>query len=368
MLSSPWMALALQRFLTPSTVTAMVFALVSSVLFYRARANYLRVPRLPPVPPGKTPPDCMVVIPARNEEGVVGGAVKSFPPDTVIVVDDHSTDKTADEARDAGAGVLEAPPLNGAVGKANACMAGARILTSRWILFADADTRYREGFLESVVEGAYHSEAFFLSVHLTPRPGSLTEHLLEPYTAALFSSSAGLQRDPAFLFNGQCILVLREAYEFVGGHAAVLKYLAEDLHLAKLAQRHRMGIAVARAGSLGNVRNYTGWNAAWRGIERKAFRFVHMPPGISLTILLTALCAALWLPLAAWLWFTGHHIAPFVLVLLVLLQLRPWYGNRPRLLLAPVAVYAALPLVLHGLFAAFMKKQTEWKGRRIKAA
>src|SRR5665213_3280059 len=159
------MALTLQRFLTPSVAAGVVFALVSSLLFYRARKNYLRVPLLPRVPPGRTPPDCMVVIPARNEAGVVAGAVKSFSPDTVIVVDDHSTDKTADEARDAGAGVLEAPPLQGALGKTNACMAGARILTSRWILFADADTRYQEGFLESAVEGAYHSEVFFLSVH-----------------------------------------------------------------------------------------------------------------------------------------------------------------------------------------------------------
>lgn len=87
-----------------------------------------------------------------------------------------------------------------------------------------------------------------------------------------------------------------------------------------------------------------------------------------MTILLTALCAALWLPLAVWLWFAGHHIAPLAVALLVVLQLRPWYGNRPRLLFAPVAVYAALPLILHGLFAAFLKKHTEWKGRRIKAA
>ena len=162
------MALALQ-FLTPSMAAAVVFALVTSVLFYQARRNYLRVPLLPRVPPGKTPPDCMVVIPARNEEGVVGDAVKSFPPDTVIVVDDQSTDKTADEAREAGAGVLEAPALKGALGQANACMAGARILTSRWVLFADADTRYREGFLESVVEGAYHSELFFVYQRMTIR-------------------------------------------------------------------------------------------------------------------------------------------------------------------------------------------------------
>ena len=360
MLNSPWMASAF-RVLPPSVAAALVFALVTSVLFFRARRNYLRVPLLPRVPPGKTPPDCMVVIPARNEEGVVGGAVKSFPHDTVIVVDDGSTDKTADEAREAGAGVLEAPPLMGALGKANACAAGARILISRWILFADADTRYQEGFLDSVVGEAYQSEVFFLSVHLTPRPQSLTEHLLEPYTEALLFSSSSLQREPAFLFEGQCIVVLREAYEFIGGHTAIAKFLAEDFHLAMLARRHKMGIAVVRAAGLGNARTYAGWKGAWRWIERKTFRFTGK-------IMLTALAAALWLPLAVWLWFAGHRIAPFLLALLVVLQLRPWYGNRLRCLLAPVAVYAAVPFLLHGLTTAFYRKQIVWKGRKVTPA
>ena len=309
----------------------------------------------------------MVVIPARNEEGVVAAAVQSFPPDSVIVVNDHSTDKTAGEAERAGAGVLEAPDLNGAMGKANACIAGARILTSRWILFADADTRYQDGFLDSVVEGAYHSEAFFVSVHLTPRPQSLTEHLLEPLTQALLFSSSRLPRDPALVFEGQCVLVLREAYEFIGGHVPVAHFVAEDLQLAKLAQRHKMGVAVVRAGSLGHARAYEGSQGAWRWFERRAFRLIHMRPRIIAAILATALCAALWLPLAAWLWLTGHRIAPFVLVFLVVLQLRPWYGNRLRCLLAPVAVYAVLPFLLRGLTAAILKKQIVWKGREVKA-
>src|SRR5665213_3280060 len=65
---------------------------------------------------------------------------------------------------------------------------------------------------------------------ITPRSQSLTEHLLEPYTEALLFSSSRLLRDPAFLFEGQCVLVLREAYEFIGGHSAISKSLAEDLH------------------------------------------------------------------------------------------------------------------------------------------
>ena len=96
---------------TPSITAAIVFAIVTSFLFVRARRRYLALPLLPLVKEGDAPPDCMVVIPARNEEGVVGAAVKSLPPDSVIVVDDHSTDATAEEAREAGAGVLDAPPL-----------------------------------------------------------------------------------------------------------------------------------------------------------------------------------------------------------------------------------------------------------------
>ena len=42
-------------------------------------------------------------------QGNIGAAVRSLPPDSVIVVDDFSEDKTAEEARDAGAGVLPAP-------------------------------------------------------------------------------------------------------------------------------------------------------------------------------------------------------------------------------------------------------------------
>jgi len=354
-------------YMAPSMVAAAAFAVVTSILFYRARRHYRALPLLRASPPGEAPPDCMVVIPARNEEGIVGGAVQSFPPDTVIVVDDHSADRTAEEAREAGAGVLEAPPLpQGSIGKANACMAGARILTSRWILFADADTRYQPGFLESAVRFADAGGLAFLSVHLTPRPQTFAERMLEPYAAALFFSGASPRGDPAAMFKGQCILVRREAYEFVGGHAAVARFLAEDVKLALMAKRHRMDFAVARTANLGHVRNYAGWTGLWCGIERHAFRFVQVNPGTGLTILLTALAAALWLPLVVWLEFTGHRVVPWVLVILVLAELRPWYGWRALLGLA--AIYIAIPVLLHGLIGALANRQVEWKGRTVKAS
>jgi chlorobactene glucosyltransferase len=349
------------------SAAAIVFVILTSFLFLRARKRYLSLPLLPVVKESGSPPDCMVVIPARNEEGVVGAAVKSLPPDSVIVVDDHSTDATAEEAREAGAGVLDAPPLvAGASGKANACMAGARILESRWILFADADTRYKKGFLESAVQVAEESGLGLLSVHLTQHPRNIAEHMIAPYASALFFSAAS-PRDPAVLCNGQCILVRRDAYEFLGGHAAVWKYLADDVMLAQLAQRHRMNFAARRAGALGRVRNYAGWMGAWRSLERNTFRLAQVNPWSNLTALMTALCAALWLPLAAWLWIAGHRITPIALVLLVLVQLAPWYRNPLRALLAPFAIYAALPMLIYSLIGALADRPIEWKGRTARA-
>jgi cellulose synthase/poly-beta-1,6-N-acetylglucosamine synthase-like glycosyltransferase len=99
--------------------------------FLRAFWNFLAIPELRSRSDDRTP-NCMVVIPARDEETYIARAVSSLPHDSVIVVDDHSSDRTAEAARKAGAGVLIAPDLTaGALGKSNACMAGARLLQSR---------------------------------------------------------------------------------------------------------------------------------------------------------------------------------------------------------------------------------------------
>ena len=206
------------------------------------------------------------------------------------------------------------------------------------------------------------------AILLTPRHEGLAENLLVPYLEALLlSKPQGYGGIPSAV-RGQCLLVLREAYEFIGGHATISNYVADDLHLAMLASRHKMGIGVVRASTLGHARTYSGWEGGWKWIERKAFRLFHMDARITVRTLLMASIAALWLPLAVWLWLDGHRVIPFLVVLLVLLALRPWYGNRMRLLLAPVAIYAALPFLFHGLTTAFFKKEIVWKGRKVTAA
>jgi len=80
-----------------------------------------------------------VIIPALNEEAAIGGVVGEVPRDLageVIVVDNGSTDRTAERARAAGARVVREPER----GYGAACMAGVRAAAGADLLvFLDGD-------------------------------------------------------------------------------------------------------------------------------------------------------------------------------------------------------------------------------------
>ena len=301
----------------------------------------------------------MVVIPARDEEGNIGAAVRSLPPDSVIVVDDFSRDKTAEEARAAGAGVLRAPqPIAGAIGKSNACMEGARVLTSRWIMFADADTRFEPGFVESAVAAAEAGKVDFLSVYLRAEYRTLWESALAPYGVALYFCGINPRADPASAFNGQCMLANRAAYEFIGGHRSVLGYLCEDVKMAELTMRHRMKFVVMRAPRLGRV------HIRPADFARNARRFAEVSSWRGMCIAFAAAGWALWLPMLLFL-FARHQFAVAVAwALLPSVFLSPWYGWA-RAILAPAGLYAILPSLLRGALDAATGRHVKWKGRVI---
>jgi glycosyltransferase involved in cell wall biosynthesis len=347
-----------------SVRVALALGLALVALLWRARRHYFALPEIWPLLKPESgslapPPDCMIVIPARNEEGNVGAAVRSLPPDSVIVVDDFSEDKTADEAREAGAGVLSAPkPPDGAVGKSNACMEGARVLTSRWILFADADTRFKPGAIDALVAAADVRQIAFLSVYLKPEFQTLLESAIAPYGVALYFSGVSPRSDPASAFNGQCVLVKRDAYEFVGGHRAVLGQICEDVKMAGLAQRHRLKFAVARAPKLGSVRIHPA------DFARNARRFASVKLWMGAWVVLTAAAWALWLPVLVFLLVHRQFGAALAWLVVPSVYLGVWYGWS-RAILAPIGIYAILPRLFSGAIGAITTRHFEWKGRVI---
>jgi 4,4'-diaponeurosporenoate glycosyltransferase len=359
----------------PSVWLAAALTLILGIVFRAGRRRYRALPAIAPVDRARdgAPPDCMVVIPARNEEALIGRAVRSLPPDTVIVVDDHSADRTAAVAREAGAGVLSAPglPRNG-LGKPNACAFGAAALTSRWVLFTGADTWFEPGFLEAAIGCAEAGKLALLSIYLDPEYHGLAEHVLVPYARALAFAGLSVVSDSYGLFRGQCMLARREPYSFIGGHGAVITQISEDVKLPRLAERHRLKFAIARAPELGHVRLYQGYRGIRAGIERQASRFMALRSIVGITVLLAAFSAALWLPLLGWLIWERRWIAAGIFGAVPTLLLLPWYGQgkfgrRWSALLAPAAIYWILPALLAGVLSAFFGRPIEWKGRTVRA-
>ncbi len=102
-----------------------------------------------------TQPTLSVIIPAWNEEKYIGRAIDSLKHAAaiyerergataeIIVVNNNSSDRTGDVARQHGAQVVHEPVNN--IGKAR--NAGARAARGRYIAFCDADNQVTENLL-----------------------------------------------------------------------------------------------------------------------------------------------------------------------------------------------------------------------------
>jgi 4,4'-diaponeurosporenoate glycosyltransferase len=183
-----------------------------------------------------------IIIPARNEEGVLENLLKSLSKQTVfpheiIVVNDGSTDQTRSVAKQYGAMVVDIDnPPEGWLGKNWACYSGAKTATGTYMLFLDADTWLEPNGLESIIRCE------------TQNPGVITiapYHKIENHyeNLSLFfniMAGAGLRTftmlgkhiSPAGLF-GPCFYCSRENYFSIDGHSSVKGSIVEDVDIGR---------------------------------------------------------------------------------------------------------------------------------------
>lgn len=256
-----------------------------------ALAAYERlvVPR--PTPTGKDLPDdagaVSVVVPARNEERGIGRCVASLLGQgpvvrEVIVVDDDSEDRTAPVARDAGHGdprlaVIPAGPLpQGWVGKSWASSQGARHATGEWLLFCDGDVVHAPGTVAAALATAREHDA--AGVSLIPRvlSGTRVERWVLPAAVVVISTFVApgpLVRRPGSavaIAAGAFILMRRDVYTRIGGHAAMRGHMVDDVTLATRAKRSGHPLVVADGTDLIRLRMYHGGRDLWRGWRKNA--------------------------------------------------------------------------------------------------
>ncbi|MBL8179503.1 MAG: glycosyltransferase [Bryobacterales bacterium] len=353
-----------------SVPVSILITMGIAIFLFKARRNYLKLPELA-VSNDTAPQDVTVIIPARNEEKRIAKCVKSFAGTRVIVVDDGSTDRTAELARAAGAEVLEAPPLlPGVKGKPNALWAGAQLAETTYILFVDADTTFTSKFLASAIKHAENRQLVLASAFLKQKYGSFAERMLMPYAFALYFCGVNARNvqdflSPETLANGQCMLFLRTAYEFFGGHKSVHTSVIEDVAIAQKVKRHRMPLEILRAEHMGSVRMYESLGEIWRGFQKNSFRFLRENKKTGIQVMLASILLTSILPATGWL--VWEQQAPFAIPMWVVpaLLLRPWYGGIGKALLCYPAIYIFQCIALHGMFTSIFGLKAEWKGRQV---
>jgi glycosyltransferase involved in cell wall biosynthesis len=215
-----------------------------------------------------------VIVPARNEEDCLGACLQSLVSQSedifelgkdwdLIVVDDGSTDRTAEIARSfAGVTVMAAEKLEpGWTGKNNAVWTAARRARGRWLLFTDADTIHEPGGLRHAMHEAERYKVGMLSYS----PRQIVQGFIQRSLMPLVFCELALAYPPAKVSdpaqriaaaNGQFLLVEREAYRKLGGHASVADKVLEDVDLAVLAKRRRAGLRFRYADDIVSARMY----------------------------------------------------------------------------------------------------------------
>jgi chlorobactene glucosyltransferase len=243
-----------------------------------------------------TLPAVSIIIPVRNEIGNIIDCLAGVeaqlhlgPRSEIIVVDDGSEDGTAEAVQPLVAAghaikLATAGPLPaGWVGKPHACWRGVGLAEGDWLCFIDADVRTAPELVITAVSAAETQGIDMLSLHPFQQLGSFWERLVIPAGLLMIACAKDLRttRDPASwadIVNGQFILIRRQVYFGIGGHAAVAFEICEDKALAIKVKQAGYRLRVLTAEHLANTRMYRDFSSLWQGLSKNATEIIGSLP------------------------------------------------------------------------------------------
>jgi hopene-associated glycosyltransferase HpnB len=359
--------------LTLAIIAAL--SLAAWVYLFTARGGFWNI-QLPP-PPAPAPARVVsVIIPARNEESVVRQAITSLRPMHVTLVDDHSSDRTAAIALDAGATVIQAGPLPaGWSGKIWAISEGLKhagpIAPDYW-LFTDADIVHGPGTVEELIARAEAEGLDLVSLMVKLRCRSLAETLLIPafvfFFFMLYPPAWVARRDRrTAAAAGGCILIRPSALERIGGIDSIRGEIIDDCALARAVKRSGGRIWLGITEDTRSIRDY-GTFAEIRGmISRTAFAQLRHSALLLLGTILGMAVIYLAPPLLI---FTQNALAAFfgfaawILMIIVYAPALRFYGRSVAWApLLPLVALFYMAATLESAFSYWTGRGGHWKGR-----
>ncbi len=337
----------------------------------------------------ETMPAVAVLIPARDEERNIARAVEALqrnrqPELSIVVMDDHSEDRTAPlvqamAAEDPRVRLLHAPPLApGWSGKTNACRALAAATQEEIMIFVDADVFMAADGVARIVDYLQRSGADLISGFPRQETGSFVEKLIIPLIHFVLLGylpmiGAKLSRHPMFAAGcGQLMAVRRSAYERVGGHRTIKATRHDGIGMARAFRRAGLKTDLFDATPVASSRLYHNAREVWNGLAKNANEAMATPAAIlPWTILLL-----------------GGHVMPLALLPGVLLSgtlapaastyaaigvalgfatraLLAWRFQQPwsSVLLHPLGILALVAVQWYALGNQLLGRPIAWKGR-----
>lgn len=374
---------------------AAIGAVLSAAGAVHAAAN-LRALRRPVAPRAPVTEAVSILIPARDEEQRIGATVASAVAQrnlsdlSVTVLDDASSDDTAAAAHRAGADDPrlqvrreERDPPAGWLGKPFACQRLADAADGSVLVFLDADVVLDPDAVSAAVAALRSDGADFGSLWPRQLADGRLARLIQPLQQWSWATTLPLRRAaqsprPSLAAaNGQFLVVTRDAYRAVGGHAAVADCVLEDIELARAMKRAGLRTALWDGSALASCRMYDSAPALLAGY-RKSLWAAFGPRGAPL-IVRTAAALGAWCALGL-----AYLVPPIALIagpgrttrLIGLAGSAAAVANRAvvaRRTGSPVwpdsAGHAASIVLLIGLSAdslvAHARGRTHWKGRSV---
>ena len=291
-----------------TAIAAATVAIWVYLLFFRG--GFWQLPYQPEAIVGEPPPlrSVVAIVPARDEAATIGRAVASLLAQDhrgdlhIIVVDDESSDGTAEVARASAAMAGDAdrlaicpgkPVPPGWTGKLWAMHQGieaARSWRPDYLLLTDADIVHGPSNLRELVwrieSGGYDLVSLMVELHCR----SVWERLLIPAFVFFFFKLypplwvADPSRRTAAAAGG-CMLIRSSTLDRIGGLAGIRHEIIDDCALARRVKSVGK-LWLGPAAQATSVREYRSWRSIWEMIARSAFaQLGYSPAMLALTVI-----------------------------------------------------------------------------------
>jgi len=227
-----------------------------------------------------------VLIPARDEAGSIGRVIAALGAQgrnlAVVVVDDQSSDGTADVARAAAGGGIELAVISGRplpegwAGKLWALEQGLGVVARPHVLLHDADIELAPRVVPTLLRLARERDASLVSIMAELNCTAFWERLLTPAVVFFFKllypfAASNDPRRRTAAAAGGCMLVRTDVLRAIGGFAAIRSALIDDCTLAAAVKRHRPPIWLGVSHSVRSLRVYGELRDFWQMVSRSAF-------------------------------------------------------------------------------------------------